>query len=247
VTALDRAVTALRRAAPVVMLIVLLVLFIYLVLGLAQAGSGSSCRWAFPEWFGCVLTAHEALAAGLIGAAGALLAAWIAWRAVQQQINAERERMLADRVEAERLLTQELTDYAEGMAAAWRIIVALDELPPEQKPERSIHAREATAYMAERLSRPEPIASYRAMAQILGWDRRNKYTQLIRRIEEFGRFRNSEEHWDLEDALRLMRWVSYDFEWCLPATSGFFGALWRRAPKAMTFAMYIEHIAGTDR
>jgi hypothetical protein len=48
------------------------------------------------------------------------VAAWIAWSAVQQQINADRERMMADRVEAERLLAEALTDYAEGMAAAWR-------------------------------------------------------------------------------------------------------------------------------
>jgi hypothetical protein len=71
--------------------------FIYLTLALAQVGNGGSCHWAFPKWFGCVLSAHEGLAGGLIGAAGALVAAWIAWSAVQQQINAERERALADR------------------------------------------------------------------------------------------------------------------------------------------------------
>jgi hypothetical protein len=43
------------------------------------------------------------LAAGLIAAAGALTAAWIAWTAVQQQINAEKEGSTADRREAERL------------------------------------------------------------------------------------------------------------------------------------------------
>jgi hypothetical protein len=235
---------ALRRVAPGVILIVLLVLFVYFVLGLAQYGSGSSCGWALPRWFGCVLTAHEALAAGLIGAAGALLAAWIAWSAIQQQINAERERMLADRVEAERLLAEELTDYADGMAAAWRAIVALRELPAERKPERTMRAREATAYFATRISRPEVIESYRAMAQVLGWERRNQYTQLIRQLEEFGRFRDAEAEWDLEeDALGLMQNASRDFEWCLPGTSKFFDGLWRRSPKAMTFAMLIERIA----
>jgi hypothetical protein len=42
-------------------------------------------------------------------ASGALVAAWIAWSAVQQ-INAERERAMADRFEAERLLSADLTD-----------------------------------------------------------------------------------------------------------------------------------------
>jgi hypothetical protein len=241
-----RVVTALRRAAPLVLLILLLMLFVYLVLGLAQAGSGSSCRWAFPKWFGCVLTAHEALAAGLIGAAGALVAAWVAWSAIQRQINADRERMLADRIEAERLLTEELTDYAEGMAAAWQVLVALDEVPAEHKDERTRRARDATMYMAERLSRPEPIESYRSMAQTLGWDRRNRYTRLIRRLEEFEPFSHSDKRWELEDALNLIRSASSDFEWCLPTTSEFFGTLWRRTPKAMTFAMYVERIGGID-
>jgi hypothetical protein len=46
-----------------------------------------------------VLWTHETLAAGLIAAGGALIAAWIAWTAVQQQINAEQQRMAADRIE----------------------------------------------------------------------------------------------------------------------------------------------------
>jgi hypothetical protein len=58
---------------------------------------------------------HETLAAGLIAAGGALIAAWIASTAVQRQINAEQERIIADRNEADRLLAEELTNYAEGM------------------------------------------------------------------------------------------------------------------------------------
>jgi hypothetical protein len=73
------------------------------------------------------MAAHENLAGGLIGAAGALIAAWIAWTAVQEQINSERERAAADRVEVERILSEDLTEYAEGMAAAWRLLVALPE------------------------------------------------------------------------------------------------------------------------
>jgi hypothetical protein len=180
----------------------------------------------------------------LIGAAGTLAAGWLAWQAVQHQINADRERMLADRVEGERLLTEELTDYAEGMAAAWRVLVVLGEVSDEQKDECTKRARDATCYMAERLSRPEPIQSYRAMAQVLGWERRNSFTQLIRRLEEFGPFNDFDAHWDLEDALILMRSASCDFEWCLPATSEFFGILWRRTPKAMSFGDYVERIAG---
>jgi hypothetical protein len=57
-----------------------------------------------------MLAKHEGLAGGLIGTVGVLLGAWIAWLAVQQQINAERDRAMADREEAERLLAEDLTD-----------------------------------------------------------------------------------------------------------------------------------------
>src|SRR5215471_7113218 len=118
---------------------------------LPAAGSGSSCQWKFPKWFGCVMTAHESLAGGLIGAAVVLLGAWIAWIAVQQQISFDRERAVADREEVERLLSEGLTEYAEGMAAAWRLLVAL---PKEADPDRAKAVFDATAYMAERVSRP---------------------------------------------------------------------------------------------
>ena len=116
-----------NRTTQLVALLFGLPFFVFLPLALAQAGSGSSCHWAFPKWFGCVLAAHESLAGGLIGLAGVLVAAWMAWHAVQQQINSDRERALADRAEAERLLSEELPEYAEGMAAAWRLLVALPE------------------------------------------------------------------------------------------------------------------------
>jgi hypothetical protein len=92
------------RASPFIAVSFGLSLFVFLPLALAQWGSGSSCRWKFPLWFGCVLDAHDNLAAGLIGAAGALFAAWLAWRAVQHQINADRERALADRQEGDKQL-----------------------------------------------------------------------------------------------------------------------------------------------
>lgn len=46
------------------------------------------------QWAGCAMAAHEGLAAGLIGAAGALFAAWLAFDAVQEQIAQERDREL---------------------------------------------------------------------------------------------------------------------------------------------------------
>jgi hypothetical protein len=173
------------RAKQFIVLICGLPLFVYLVLALTELGKASPCAWQFPQWFGCVLDAHEGLAGGLIGAAVTLAAAWVAWSAVQQQMSAERERAMADREEAERLLTDDLMYYAEGMAAAWRLLVAI---PEGATPESIRPIREATAYMAERVSRPESIANYRAMVEILGWERRMRFNPLINGLERMRAF-----------------------------------------------------------
>jgi hypothetical protein len=220
-----------NRTAQFLIVVSGLSLFIFLVLALAQVGSGSSCRWAFPKWFGCVMAAHENLAAGLVGAAGALVAAWIAWMAVQEQINSERERAAADRLEAEQLLCEDLLVCAEGMAAAWRLLVAL---PKKFDENRFSAVYDATAYMAERVSRPERIANYRKMVEILGWERRIKFGDVVERLDRLRRFSNPKAL-DVEEALTAIRELADYFELCLPDTSQYFGGLRRRSAKAMSF------------
>jgi hypothetical protein len=63
------------RIGQLILLVLCFVVFIYLVLALSEVGGIAGCHWAFPRWFGCVLYVHESLAAGLIGASGALIAA----------------------------------------------------------------------------------------------------------------------------------------------------------------------------
>jgi hypothetical protein len=174
------------RTGQLLLIALCFVVFIYLVLALSEVGGAAGCHWAFPRWFGCVLYVHETLAGGLIGAAGALIAAWIAWTVVQQQINAEKERISTDRDEAERLLAKDLSEYADGMAAAWRLLVAVPDPLPE--PETWEWTRQATAYMAERLSRPDQIANFQAMAEILGWESRRKYLALIKGLGRLAPF-----------------------------------------------------------
>jgi hypothetical protein len=219
------------------------VVLIYLVLALAEAGSVAGCHWAFPRWFGCVLYVHEALAGGLIVAAGALAAAWIVWTAVQQQINAEQQRLSADRKGAEQLLVQDLSDYADGMAAAWRLLVAVPNPLPE--PEAWEGTRRASAYMAERLSRTDEIANFQAMAEILGWDRRRKYVALIKGLGKLAQFSTPDSIKDPEAVLNVIRNLADQFEFCLPQTSAYFGGLWRRSPKAMSFGDFVRYIASS--
>lgn len=59
------------------------------------------------QWIGCAIAAHEGLAAGLIGAAGALFAGWLAFQAVQEQMKQERNREM--RVERPWLFLQGAT------------------------------------------------------------------------------------------------------------------------------------------
>jgi hypothetical protein len=231
------------RSGQLLLLGLCFVVFIYLILALSEVGGPAGCHWAFPRWFGCVLYVHETLAGGLIGAAGALIAASIAWTAVQQQINAERERRLADRSEAERLLAEDLSDYADGMAAAWRLLIAVPDPLPETGTWEG--ARKAAAYMAERLSRPDRLANYQAMAEILGWDRRRKYVALIKGLEKLAQFSEPDSIKDPEEVLSIIRNLADQFEYCLPQTSRFFSGLWRRSPKAMSFADFIGHIGGS--
>jgi hypothetical protein len=133
------------------------------------------------------------------------------------------------------------SDYADGMAAAWRLLA---ELPDNADAEHIRQVHEATAYMAEWLSRPEEIANYRAMVEILGWDQRRRYSGLIRGLEELRRLRGPESITDHDEVLGIIRRLSYDFELCIPATSECFEGLWRRTPKGMSFADWIRRIGG---
>jgi hypothetical protein len=51
------------------------------------------CPWQFPKIFSCVLGTN--LAGGVLGAGGALSAAWIAWMAVQRQIEEQQRQARA--------------------------------------------------------------------------------------------------------------------------------------------------------
>jgi hypothetical protein len=51
------------------------------------------CEWQFPKIMSCVLGMRENLAGGVIGAGGALFAAWIAWHALQRQIAMQQEQI----------------------------------------------------------------------------------------------------------------------------------------------------------
>jgi hypothetical protein len=73
-------------------------------------------KW--PMWLGCVLAAQQDLAAGLIGGAGALFAAWLAFDAVQEQLAEERNRQLRRQAEAKVVATLCITQSVHAAASA---------------------------------------------------------------------------------------------------------------------------------
>lgn len=102
-----------RRIPSVGLLAVSFVLFVIGFLGLAEGGTEQP-RCGLAE-IGCLIASHEDLAAGLIGVAGALLAAWLAYMAVQGQIAEERiarERQKAEEAEDRRRQQAEAKEAA---------------------------------------------------------------------------------------------------------------------------------------
>ena len=80
----------------------------------------------WPHFSGCTIAAHDGLAAGLIGAAGAIWAAWLAYTSVQMQIAAETEaRERQQREERERIRRQQASAgdtrlYFTSNSCCWR-------------------------------------------------------------------------------------------------------------------------------
>ena len=64
------------------------------------------CPYQFPtKWFGCVLANQESVSGGLVGAVGALLAAWFAWHAIMAQIESNRASIM-EQVESDRAIAR---------------------------------------------------------------------------------------------------------------------------------------------
>ena len=63
---------------------------IMLIANVSPPKSETQCPWVFPKIVSCLLGTN--LVGGMIGAGGALIAAWIAWRAVQRQLNEQKRQ-----------------------------------------------------------------------------------------------------------------------------------------------------------
>jgi hypothetical protein len=214
---------------------------LFLVLAISEHGGESACNFDW-TWFGCVLRKHDGLAGGLLGALVTLAAAWIAWSAVQQQIEASRLLALADRTDAKRLLSEDLAYVADGLGAVWRIVHRLGA----NDVEASRNARIAIMWAIERIVEPETTKARKQMVSALGWEDRCKFASLVSGIEALRPYAYDHKLGDFSELMDVIRRISLDFELCLPKTTPHFDGFPRGWPKAMSFGDLIRRNAGVE-
>jgi hypothetical protein len=238
----------IRRGISIAIILgVALIAIVVLLLTFADSFSVSEahCSAGFlkskwPLYVGCILAAHEGLAGGLIGAAGAVFAGWLAWSAVQVQIAAEERRAAADRVEVEQVLQGDLDAFAEVLGAIWKILEGWEE--NEKKPEINRRKLSGVTFGIEHITKDTWLSSSRKMVEALGWKRRRDYEALFAGLERLGQIR--EANFDAYEALAAVRSVSVDFEYLRPDSEQYFKGRFRRAGKAYSFGYAVEVQAG---
>jgi hypothetical protein len=172
----------------------------------------------------------------MIAAGAALFAGWLAWSAVQTQIEAEAKRAAADRVEVERILQIDLDKFAGALGAIWQLLERFDPTDPQLADKLS-----GILYGIEKITDNAWLSSSRRMVALLGWKRRRQYEELFAGLERLGQFRDK---LDADVALVFVRHLGDDFELLRPDTARYFEGRFRRSPKAWTLAYAIEVQAG---
>jgi hypothetical protein len=117
------------------------------LLGFAHANAVGATRCfagfmhaQWPKWIGCAMAAHENLSGGLIGLAGVIFAAWLAYSGAQDQLaHVRRTAEEANRLRAqERFL--EAKNEADALADAESYLRTFaDQFPGENHPDYGSH------------------------------------------------------------------------------------------------------------
>jgi hypothetical protein len=114
--------TKLKRPIEALIVGAVIVTIVAMVLSAAYAwGNEGHCIRQFPKLIGCVLATHEELAGGLIGAGGALFAAWWAASYIREQIAIERQKLASSdrerRIEQARRIETDRNELARQINA----------------------------------------------------------------------------------------------------------------------------------
>jgi len=208
-------------------------------LGGALAWGPHHCKFAFPMVIGCAMGSYENLAGGLFAASAALFAGWLAWSAVQVQINAEEKRAAADRVEIENVLQGDLDHLAEGLSSIWKILAKIDLSDP-----LAVTPTEKLVGLIYGIGEiTKDIPTFRTMISALGWERRRQYEGWLDGLERLRQFRDV-DNFDVHAALYAAMDVSNYFRMLRPETGEYFKGLWQRSHKAWSLGYAIAVRAG---
>ena len=120
----------LARATVIALTLIIAVLALlsfadsYAVESIAKRCAASFATSKWPMYFGCAMAAHEGLAAGLLGGAGALFAAWLAYEAIQEQISVGEKQRLQQQTEAKAVAAICIAPPVQAAAAALAEVVS---------------------------------------------------------------------------------------------------------------------------
>jgi hypothetical protein len=107
----------------------------------------TDARGSFLKIFSCLLGARETLAAGLIGAGGAIFAAWLAWTAVREQIAVDRQQIAEGKVGQKRWAVSTIEQALQALRAAQGDLRDLvRRFPSDEDPQLSSQAFAATLF-----------------------------------------------------------------------------------------------------
>jgi hypothetical protein len=115
---------------------------ILVLVTISDPDHASKCVTEFSvRWLGCAMAVHETLAAGLLAAIGALFGAWLAFNAVQDQIDmAKRNEREAERLKAEREMQEAYRDI-DQLGAAKKFISLMVQSFPQDVSSRDLGER----------------------------------------------------------------------------------------------------------
>ncbi|WP_316174409.1 hypothetical protein [Bradyrhizobium sp. SZCCHNRI1073] len=183
----------------------------------------------------------------VIGALVALIAAVIAWTAIQNQISADERRAKADRVEVDNLLQGEMERIAEALAAIWRVLEVIDRQENDDELGKldKQQALLGITYGIEQLTRSSSVNTGLLMASVLGWERRRLYEPIYKGLEQLRDLAAATQP-DIWELLTAVKSVSLDVRLVRPETSDYFTGLFERAGKAWSLGEAVLYQAGME-
>jgi hypothetical protein len=181
--------TRLKRAAVIAVILIISVVVLlsfadsYAVDSLTKRCTTSFAESKWPMYIGCAMAAHEGLAGGLVGGAGALFAAWLAYEAIQEQLSIEDTRRIQRQDNAKAVATMCIAPPIQAAATALAEIDAARKVEGEATIAADKRVETATGYLATALTDGAP--EIQQIAGDLSLDDRLIFQSIIGTLKTF--------------------------------------------------------------